>query len=398
MKILIVSQYFYPEEFKINDLVEELVIRGHDVTVLTGKPNYPRGQYFDGYGFWGYKRENYKGSKVIRVPLIKRNNGSSLWLILNYMSYVLFGSLYALVCKSKYDSIFCFETSPITQIYPALILKKRHGTRVSMWVQDLWPESVVAVGKMSNSTILRLLNKMVRNIYKKCDILFVQSRAFRSSICEKGDFKNKIVYAPNWAEDVYLTNEIDIDKYRKLFPKGFNVLFAGNIGIAQDFDAVINAAEETKSITDINWIIVGDGTQLEYAKSLVTQKKLRNVLFLGRYPVKEMPNFFVHADVMIVSLKDEHIFSLTIPSKTQAYMASGKPIATMINGAGNEVVRESGCGTVAQAGDYKQLAENIKKMYKLPKLELKQMGVNGLNYYNSNFVKDKIITIIENNL
>lgn len=398
MRILVVSQYFYPEEFKINDLVEELVKRGHDVTVLTGKPIYPKGQYFEGYSFWGYKKEVYKGAKVIRVPLIKRNNGNSLWLILNYLSYVFFGGIYALACKTRFDSIFCFETSPITQIYPALIFKKKHGTRVSMWVQDLWPESVMAVGKMKNGTIFNLLNRMVRNIYRKCDVLFIQSKAFEASICDKGDFKNKIIYAPNWAEDVFLTNKINCNKYKELFPTGFNVLFAGNVGIAQDFEAIINAAEETKTITDINWIIVGDGTRLEYAKSLVKQKELKNMLFLGRYPVEDMPNFFVHADVMIVSLKDEHIFSLTIPSKTQAYMASRKPIATMINGVGNEVVAESGCGMIAQAGDYKQLAENIKKMYNLTKFDLNQMGLNGLNYYNSNFEKEKIITIIENNL
>lgn len=398
MKILIVSQYFYPEEFKINELAEELVKRGHDVTVLTGKPNYPQGQYFEGYRFWGYEKESYKGATVIRVPLINRNNGSSLRLILNYLSYVLFGCLYTLVCKTRFDSIFCFETSPITQIYPALILKKKHGTKVSMWVQDLWPESVSAVGKIKNKTILKSLYKMVRNIYSKCDVLFVQSRAFEDSICEKGDFKNKIIYAPNWAEDIFLTKEIDKSKYKKMFPDGFNVLFAGNIGIAQDFEALINAAEETKFVSDINWIIIGEGSQLTYVKNIVEQKRLDNIYFLGRYPVKEMPHFFVHADVMIVSLKDEYIFSLVIPSKTQAYMASGKPIATMINGEGNQVVKEARCGLVAQAGDYKQLAENIKAMYKLSRSELNRMGINGLNYYNSNFVKDKIITVIENNL
>ena len=201
MKILIVSQYFFPEEFKVNDLAEELVRRGHKVTVLTGKPNYPQGKYYDGYKFGGIQCEDYKGAKVIRVPLVNRGKGGTFGLLANYLSYVLFGCAYAWVYKLECDAVICFETSPITQIYPAFTVRRRTRCKVAMWVQDLWPESVVAAGPMGNGVLMRWLTGMVRNIYRRCDVLFVQSKAFEKSICAKGDFQRKIVYAPNWAED-----------------------------------------------------------------------------------------------------------------------------------------------------------------------------------------------------
>lgn len=396
MRVLIVSQYFYPEEFKINDLAEELVKRGHEVTVLTGKPNYPKGEFFEGYRFWGTQEENYKGAKVVRVPLIRRRSGGTIWLVLNYFSYVFFGGLYMLTHKMPYDAIFCFETSPITQAYPAIWAKRKSKAKLSMWVQDLWPESVSAASNIKNPKIINLIDKMVKGIYNKCDKLLIQSRAFSESIQVKGDYSEKIIYAPNWAEDVFLQNNIDKDKYADMIPEGFVVMFAGNIGEAQDFDSIVSAASLTKEYSDIKWVIVGDGRYRAKAQEMVSSNGLNDtVSFLGRFPVTEMPNFFVHADAMLMSLKDEYIFSLTIPSKTQAYMANGRPILTMINGVGNDVVKEANCGLVAHAGDSRTLAENVIKLSKLNKEDLLQMGKNGRDYYMSNFAKEQVVNIIE---
>lgn len=396
MKILIVSQYFYPEEFKINDLAENLVQKGHEVTVLTGKPNYPKGEYFDGYSYKGIVEEEYKGAKVIRVPLIKRGKGGVKNLILNYFSFVWNGNKYVRKHKINADAIICFEISPITQAYPCIKCKKRYGGKLLLWVQDLWPESVTAAGGIKNKLALWLLNLMVRNIYNNSDKLMIQSQAFADSILSKGDYKDKLAYVPNWAEDIF-TDKSSVDKsmFSELMPKGFKVMFAGNIGAAQDFDSIIKAANETKDIPDIKWVIVGDGRAREKAENEVRSLGLSDtVIFLGRHPVAYMPSFFANADAMLVTLRDEYIFSLTIPSKVQCYMAAGKPIVTMINGIGNAIVEEAECGLTANAGDYKALAKNIKALYGKTSEERAQMGNKAYQYYESHFNKEKVVNSI----
>ena len=396
MKILIVSQYFYPEEFKINDLARELVDCGHQVSVLTGKPNYPKGEYFEGYQYEGVVREDYYGAEVIRVPLRKRGSGGGKNLVLNYLSYVINARKYIRRNKMEFDAILVFEISPITQAYPALFCKKKYGGKVLLWVQDLWPESVTAAGGVTNKLVLGVLDRMVKRIYKKCDVLLVQSEGFKESILSKGDFSSKIVYAPNWAEDLYLEKDLtNQDAVALMMPNGFKVMFAGNVGAAQDVDAIIKAASEIKEYADIKWIIVGDGRERERVEALPKQLGLENnVYFLGRHPMKEMPTFFSFADAMIVSLKDEYIFSLTVPAKTQSYMASGKPIVSMLNGEGNRIVEEAGCGLTAPSGDYRKLAENVLAMYKMSREAREQIGEKGLEYYKQHFDKKNVVDTI----
>lgn len=393
MRILIISQYFYPEEFKINDLAREFVARGHKVTVLTGKPNYPRGEYYEGYQYKGTVKEDYFGVEIVRVPLRKRGNGGALNLVRNYWSYVVNAKRYIRRKRMEYDAILCFEISPITQAYPALYCKKKYGGKVLLWVQDLWPESVTAAGGVTNKFVLGVLDRMVKKIYTKCDVLLVQSDGFKESILSKGDFESKIIFAPNWAEDLYLEKKIvNEEEVASMIPEGFRVMFAGNVGKAQDVDSIIKAAKETMNIPDIKWIIVGDGRAREEVEAQAKQFGLTDtVFFLGRHPMSQMPTFFAHADVMVVSLKDEYIFSLTIPAKTQSYMASGKPIVSMLNGEGNKIVKDAECGLTAPSGDYKALAQNVISMYKMNKESLLEMGNNGLNYYLEHFDKKKVV-------
>ena len=398
MKILIVSQYFYPEEFKINDLARDLVTRGHQVSVLTGKPNYPKGEYFEGYQYSGEQKENYYGVEIIRVPLRKRGNGGALNLVRNYWSFVVNAKKYIRRNRMEFDAILCFEVSPITQAYPALYCKKKYGGKVLLWVQDLWPESVTAAGGVKNKFALRILDRMVKRIYEKCDVLLVQSDGFRKSILSKGNFSQKIVFAPNWAEDLYLEKEmIEKESISALMPNGFKVMFAGNVGAAQDIESIVNAANETKDMPDIKYIIVGDGRARAKAEEQVKQMGLEEtVYFMGRYPMAQMPTFFSFADLMVVSLKDEYIFSLTIPAKTQSYLASSKPIVTMLNGEGSRIVEHANCGLTAPSGDYKLFAENIKKLYRTDKAELDQMGKNGFEFYKKYFDKKMVVdNIIE---
>lgn len=394
MHILLVSQYFWPEAFRINDLAESLLKYGHKVTVLTGKPNYPQGKIYKGYSFWGYKKENHNGIEVIRVPLIPRGNGSGFKLVLNYLSYVFFSCVYILFHRRKYDVSLTFAISPITQVYAALLHKKLYKSKAILWVQDLWPESVTAAGKMSSRFIYRQLLKMVQSIYHKVDHICIQSEAFSTSISQKGVDSSKISYIPNWAEDLFTERKpVDKIKYKSLIPEGFIVMFAGNIGEAQDFDSIINAAIKTKDNSLIKWVIIGDGRKKKEIEKQIQEKRLtENVYLLGRYPVEDMPHLFIHADVMLVSLKDEEIFSLTIPSKIQSYMAFGKPIVSMINGIGNQIIEEANCGYTASAGNYNQLANNVLTAYSTDKKELEDKGKNGILYYEKNFSKSQIIT------
>lgn len=400
MRILIVSQYFYPEEFKINDLAREFVNRGHQVSVLTGKPNYPKGEYYEGYQYEGVVKEDYYGAEVIRVPLRKRGAGGGKNLVLNYFSFVYNANKYIRNNKMEFDAILVYEISPITQASPALYCKKKYGGKVLLWVQDLWPESVTAAGGVSNKFVLGILDRMVKKIYRNCDYLLVQSEGFKESILSKGDFASKIVYVPNWAEDLYLEKKmINEESISAMMPDGFRVMFAGNVGAAQDVDSIIKAANETRDIPEIKWVIVGDGRARANVEDQAKQLGLSDtVAFLGRHPMEQMPTFFSFADVMVVSLKDEYIFSLTIPAKTQSYMAFGKPIVSMLNGEGNRIVEEAECGLTAQSGDYKTLAENVKKLYKANKEDLIQMGQNGLIYYLSHFDKKMVVDNIINSM
>lgn len=396
MRILIVSQYFYPEEFRVNDLAETLVQQGHSVTVLTGKPNYPLGEYYDGYKFEGVVEEEFKGAKVIRVPLVKRGKGGAFSLVKNYFSFVWYGNKYIKKNKIEVDAVICYEISPITQAYPGLKCKKLYGGKFLLWVQDLWPESVTAAGGVTNKVALALLNKMVKGIYNKSDKLMIQSEAFAESILSKGNYKDKLVYIPNWAEDMFCKKPEHVDTpIESSMPDGFKIMFAGNIGAAQDFGSIIKAANCTKDIPVIKWVIVGDGRMREEAEKDVAALGLKDtVVFLGRHPVADMPKYFSQADVMLVTLRDEYIFSLTIPSKVQCHMAAGKPIVTMLNGIGNKIVEEAACGMTASAGDYVKLAENVKVLYKTSKEDLSKMGDAARLYYNANFDKKTVINNI----
>lgn len=390
MKILVVCQYFHPEEFKVNELVEGLVERGNEVIVLTGKPTYPRGPYPKGYKFWGVQKEIFKGAMIIRVPELTRGKGNSIGIVKSMVSFMIFGRWYARWHNIEADAVLCFQLSPVTMAIPALIYQKKLGVKYVHWVQDLWPESVTVTTNIKKGPAVSWLNKLVTRIYSKSSVILVQSRAFEESICEKGDFKDKLVFAPNWAEDSIVNGELHPASCG--LPEGFKVMFAGNIGVSQDFPNIIRAAELLKDIKGIKWVIVGDGRARESVEEEIAKLGIQDAfVFMGRYPVDTMPWFFRQADVLLVSLKDEYIFSLTIPSKMQAYLASGKPIVTMLNGEGSRVVEEAGCGLTAKAEDYRALAANVKRMFEMSESKREEMGKAGREYYDEVFAKDIVI-------
>ncbi|TDQ24093.1 glycosyltransferase family 4 protein [Tenacibaculum caenipelagi] len=391
MRILIVTQYFWPEEFRINDLAISLVERGYDVTVLTGNPNYPKGKFVEGYGF-RWSKEIYKGINILRVPIIPRGK-NSLMLFLNYLSFIVTGSIFSFFHKKKYDKVFAVNFSPITAVIPAIVYCKKNKKELSIWVQDLWPESVVAASSIKSNRIQKLLTRLVKYIYKRSNKIFISNNGFKESLIDKGVDEGKIYYMPNWAEDIFESKKnLKINRKQYSIPEGFVVMFAGNLGEAQDLEAVLKAAELTKNNKNIKWVFVGDGRKGNWLKNNIKDKKLSDtVKVLGRFPMEQMPLFFKLADVMLVSLKDEYIFSLTVPSKVQSYMASKKPILSMLNGAGNDIIKESGSGFVANAGDYQTLAENVVKCENLSVEKIESMGQNSFEYYQRHFSKNKIV-------
>lgn len=397
MKILIVAQYFWPETFRINDLTTGLAERGHQLTVLTGLPNYPGGKYFKGYGLRRNLRQDYNGAKVIRAPLIPRGEGGGLNLALNYLSFALCASLLApFCCREKYDMILVYAPSPMTVGLPALVLKKLKSTPVFFWVQDLWPESLSATGAIKNKNVLRCVDGLVRFIYKRCDRLLVQSPAFAPRIVEQGVPLEKITYFPNSVEKMYSTANSEIEDSTQRLPEGFRVVFAGNIGMAQDFETILSAAEKLKKYPEIKWIILGDGRKSGWVREQVERRQLiDSVHLLGRYPVQAMNGFFAQADAMLVTLKKDPIFAMTIPSKIQSYMASGKPVIAGLDGEGGRMIVESGAGLAAPAEDADALAESVLEMYRMPADRRAEMGQRGRSYCEANFEREMLISKLE---
>lgn len=398
MKILFVSQYFYPETFKGNDIVFDFVKRGHDVTVLTGKPNYPEGKFYKGYGFLNKSTEVIKGAKIIRTPIYPRRNGKGLHLVLNYMSFVFFSYFACLFrLKGKYDLIFVQQLSPVTMAFPGIWLKKKFNIPLYLWVLDLWPESVLAASNFKNPIIIRFIENIVKKIYNQSDVILISSKYFEKSIKEKLINKNKeIVYLPNWAEDVFINKTSKSIISKPDLPLGFNIMFAGNVGESQDFETIIKAAELTLS-HGINWVIVGEGRKLNWIKEQIQLRQLTNIYLLGRYPIETMPGFFNKADVMLVSLKDEPVFSLTVPAKIQAYMASSKIILGSLNGEGNVIINESGCGYAVNAGNPNLLSEKAIFLKNSPKNKIIEMQMKSKQYYEDHFSKKTLFDSLENN-
>ncbi|WP_338135769.1 glycosyltransferase family 4 protein [Ectopseudomonas chengduensis] len=393
MKILFLSQYFWPETFIVNDLVRKLSEQGHEVTVATAKPNYPGGEIFDGYKAWGVQRERFAESvDVIRVPLWPRGRGGSRNLILNYLSFVATGLFLLpwLLRGRKFDSIVVFAMSPITQVIPAIPLKWIKRAHLAAWVQDLWPESLAATGFVRNPQALRMVGWMVRGIYACCDTLLLQSRAFFDPVARYA-CRSKLVYYPNsiaLPSEKTVAPEVPTQLLEEL-RENFCVVFAGNIGIAQSIETVVEAAELLRQHPALKFVLVGSGSRLEWVKERKASLGLDNLILAGRFPMEAMPQIFEHSSALLVSLRDEEIFSYTIPSKVQAYLAAGKAIIASLRGEGARVIEEAGAGKTCEPESANALVESILALMSLSPAEREQMGSAGQSYFNEHFDMDR---------
>ncbi|HEY7758321.1 MAG TPA: glycosyltransferase family 4 protein [Burkholderiales bacterium] len=389
MTLLLVTQYFWPEQFIINDLVRHIARRGHNVTVMTGKPNYPGGAVFEGYTESGLQVETFAdGVEVFRVPLRARRSGGARNLFLNFVSFVWSGLRYfrRLLKNRHYDAILVFA-SPITAVIPAIPLKWTKKAHLALWIQDLWPESLSATGFVRNEFLLRAVGYLVRAIYACADTILIQSHAFRQPVARYAGGAN-IVYYPN-SVDASSPMDDGSDSLPEdlvsLLDSSFCVLFAGNLGTAQAVETLVEAAAKLRDLKDCRMVLVGSGSMLDWVRERKSALGLDNLVLAGRFPMSAMPHIYRRARGLIVSLKDEEIFAYTVPSKMQAYLAAGRPIIAALNGEGARVVTEANAGLVCPAEDAAGLAQCIRTLHAMPEAERVRMGESGYAYFLEHF-------------
>jgi glycosyltransferase involved in cell wall biosynthesis len=328
--------------------------------------------------------------------MLPRGKGG-LRLLLNYLSFAISASTVGLwkLRGHQYDAIFAYEPSPITVGLPAVAMRFLKRAPLLFWVQDLWPETLHAVGAVKSVTALSVVGKFVSFIYKRCDLILAQSKSFIPQIRKYAPPTSSVLFFPNWSDKVVTSDRLIPAPEVHPEPGCFSVMFAGNIGDAQDFPAIIAAAECLRGHA-IRWLIVGDGRMASWAAEEINKRGLQNqVLMLGRFPSDRMPSFFHHADALLVSLKDEPIFAMTIPSKLQSYLSAGIPVVAMLNGEGADVVRESGSGVTCRAGDYEGLANAVLKLSQTPHQDRQEMGRKGRELSQSEFDRDTLISRLE---
>ena len=391
-KILIVSEYFYPEEFKINEIAVEWLKRGYEVDILTQNPTYPYGKLFENYENKWFTKEKYLGMTVFKVKAVTGYKTNLFKKLLKYFSFMILGSIVSLKIGKRYDYVFGFDVGALTGMVPAVILNQFYRKSVTLWVQDIWPDSVYAYGFKKTKKLEFFLNIFVKYIYKYTSNFAISAKGFEQKILPYLDSKKEILYAPNWAD--YLNK--DLDKFQFTNDKKLHFTFAGNIGSVQNLENIIQSFgkldDEYLNKAQLN--IIGDGSHLEILKSIVENKKIKNIIFWGRKPREEIYKYLNASDFLIVSLINKEIFSLTVPAKTQTYIATCKPIIAIINGEAATIIKDNHLGMVATPDDLEQ----IKSIFEIA---INQNEIQRLEYIqnceiltNTVFHKD----IIVNNL
>lgn len=397
-KILFVCQYFYPETFRGNDIAFHLAEEGHDVHVVTGIPNYPKGKFFTGYGLFKKRHEVINGVRVTHFPIVPRGEDNKIMLMLNYFSFLIVGWIWMFfhALWHKYDMVFCQQLSPVTMSSPAVLYKKMRKVPLYTWVLDLWPESLTAAGGINNKYILGFFDWFVKSEYKNSDKILTSSKSFDKSILKYGDYKDKIIYYPQWSDGTSssTTSEYTLPKTLQELSNGSNfiVMFAGAVGEAHGMECNMQAALKTKEYKNIKWVIVGDGRRLDWVRTFVKDNGLEDtVITLGRFPSETMPLFFEKANVMLVSLTDSPLFNMYSPAKIASYMAAERPIIAVLNGEGGEVIKAAECGWNVNAGDSTGLAQLVVELSHTDQQVLKEKAHNGKKYYEAFFDKEKCL-------
>lgn len=391
--ILVIAQYFYPEQFRINDICNEWVKRGYKVTVVTGIPNYPQGKYYPGYGLFKKRKESYNGVEIIRIPLIPRGK-NAIMLALNYLSFVVSGFFWKVFTKIKADYVFIFEVSPMTQALPGVWYAKKRKIPCYIYVTDLWPENVEIVTGIKNRYFLNLIGTMVDYIYKRCDRILTSSKSFIEAINNRGISNNRIEFWPQYAEDLYMPFPKEAVLVSEILQDDkFNIIFAGNIGVAQGLDILPKTSIILKrNNINVRFNIVGDGRFKETLIKMVNDYDVVDMFnFIAKQPAIEIPKFMAVCDAALICLSKSKVFSITLPAKTQSCLACGIPIIVSADGEIQKVIEEAKAGICSEAGNAEMLAMKISELISKSKGELSQMANNAYEYSKLNFDKDRLL-------
>jgi len=387
VRILILSQYFWPEGFQINEIASALAARGNAVEVLTGKPNYPAGRLFPGYRAGGCQREAFgpHAIAVHRIPMLARASGG-LRLALNYLSFIVSGLLLApwMLRGKQFDVIFIYAPSPILQAIPAILLGWLKRCPTVLWVQDLWPESLSATGYVRNRRVLAAVERVVRFIYKRMDVLLVQSEAFVAPVTALAS-GTPVIYHPNSVDDSFAAPASGPAPQVAGLDAPFSVMFAGNIGSAQAVEVIVEAAAALRAEPGIAFVVVGDGSRHAWMLEQKAARGLDNLHLPGRFPVSAMPAMMQAASALLVTLADQEIFRYTVPSKIQAYLAAGRPVIAALNGEGARLVSAAGAGLTVAAGDGQALAAAVLAMARMTPQQRAELGRNASIYHSKHF-------------
>lgn len=396
--ILVVSQYFYPEQFRINDICEQWVKDGYKVTVLTGIPNYPKGDFYEGYGINKKRKDTWQDVEIIRLPIIPRKSGKIL-LAFNYVSFVFSGLIWSLFTKFDADIVFIYQLSPVTLALPGIWYSRVRKKPCFMYVLDLWPESVESVLNIHNKTIVNMIGKLVDYIYKRCDRIFVSSQQFIGKIHNRGISTDKLEFWPQFAEDFYVKCE---DKTMGEFiPQDgiLNLTFAGNLGYAQGLEVLVDVAiilKKEKKVVRFN--IIGDGRyKCEMIENVEKADVMEYFNFIEKRPAMEIPQFLSCSDVALITLARSDVFAMTIPAKLQSCMACGIPVIVAADGEIQNIVKQAECGFCSDAGDAEGLAKNILKYSGLSEVEKKQFAQKALEYSIKNYKKETLMKQMNKN-
>jgi glycosyltransferase involved in cell wall biosynthesis len=394
LNILLVSQYFWPERFRVNDLVAGWEERGHAVTVLTGIPNYAGGAPYPGYTAFGPSTERLGRSRIARVPLVPRGSGSPLRMAANYLSFALLASVFGPArCRGSFDLIFVFQMSPVTMAIPGVVLRRLRGIPLMIWVQDLWPESLVSARAIRSRPVLGLLERLVRGLYRRCDLLVVQSEDFVEPVVRRGADPARVRYLPNWAESFYRPVDVPADaEERRALPEGFVILFAGNLGEVQALDTILDAADLLREERHVQWVFMGEGRRKPWLEAEIVRRGLGATVHVrGSQPSTAMPAWACAADALLVTLRADPVMALTVPSKLQSCLACARPVLAALDGAGAEAVRRAGAGLVGPAGDAAALAANALRLSRASAEELAGMGRSGRAHFLANFERELVL-------
>jgi len=392
-KILVVTQHYWPESFRINDLCQGFVEQGHEVEVLCGQPNYPQGQWYPGYGPFKRRKEEHEGVEIRRTFEIKRGNNSYIRIFLNYICFPLASLTHMhYLKKQNYDKIFLYQTSPVMMSIAGILLGRKKKIETTMYVLDIWPQNLYSLLNFKSKFIRKILSNVSAWHYKNVTRIITVSNRLRDYMIEDLNIKpENVCFIPQCCEKFYETNILD-DELEQRFSGGFNIVFTGNISPLQSFETILKAAEMLKrdGVNDINYIIVGDGMSANWLKEEVCKAELEdNFFFEGFHPASDIPKYTSIADALIACLTKSGLEDFNIPAKVMSYIASGRPVLLSMNGEVRHIIKQAECGYTSEAEDSVGLYNNIKDLYNLTKEDRKKLGENASNYHLENFERNK---------